>query len=142
MNNTQRPFYIVTQFYRSKDFKPVTLRGVVQKERGDISVSGLKSWLHIVMWLCDGLCYLHDKTVIHNDIKNDNIVIVRGSCFFSPVLIDFGKACLTSEARKNFHGKKKTFQKLLCGAVNEFVVEINLCILVIWQKKEFLEWGI
>ena len=33
MNNTQRPFYIVTQFYGSEDFKPVTLRGVAQKER-------------------------------------------------------------------------------------------------------------
>ena len=34
MNNSQRPFYIVTQFYGSEDLKPVTLRGVVQKERG------------------------------------------------------------------------------------------------------------
>ena len=30
MNNTERPFYIVTQFYGSEDFKPVTL----SKEKG------------------------------------------------------------------------------------------------------------
>ena len=101
MNNTQRPFSIVTQFYGSEDFTPVTLRGVVQKESGDITVSGLESWLHIITQLCDSLCYLHDKTIIHNDIKNDKVVIVRGSSsFFSPVLIDFGKACFISEARK------------------------------------------
>ena len=38
MNNTQRQFYIVTQFYRSEDFKPVTLRSIVRKDGGDISV--------------------------------------------------------------------------------------------------------
>ena len=117
---------------------------MLSKERGGhITVSRLESWLHIIfMQLCDSLCYLHDKTVIHNDIKNDNIVIVRGSCFFSPVLIDFRKACLTSEARKNFHGKKKTFQKLLCGAVNVFVLEINLLYFSNLGEKGILRMGI
>ena len=32
MNNAQRPFYIDTSFM--EDLKPVTLKGVVQKERG------------------------------------------------------------------------------------------------------------
>ena len=109
MNNTQRPFYIVTQFYGSGDFKPVTLRGIVRKDGEDISVSGLESWLHIITQLCDGLCYLHNDNYNHNDIKNDNVVIVRGtSSFFSPVLINFGKECVISDARKKTcHSKKK-----------------------------------
>ena len=38
----------------------------------------------------NSLCYLRDKTIIHNDIKNDNVVIVRGSssfCFHQCLLI-------------------------------------------------------
>ena len=48
-----------------EDFKSVTLRGAVQKDRGGehITVSGSESWLHLkYMQLCDSLCYLHYKT--------------------------------------------------------------------------------
>ena len=44
------------------------------------------------------------------DIKNDNIVIVCNSgslSFFSPVLIDFGKARLISEAHKKSLSKEE-----------------------------------
>ena len=54
-----------------------------KKRGGDITVSGLKSWLHIIMQVCDSLCYLRNKTIIHNDIiKDDNVVIVRSSSVF------------------------------------------------------------
>lgn len=101
MNNTQRHYHIVTQFYGSEEFKPVTLRGIVREDGEDTSVSGLESWLHIITQLCDGFCYLHNDNDNHNDIKNDNVAIVRGtSSFFSPVLINFGKECVISDARK------------------------------------------
>lgn len=55
--------------------------------------------------------YMTLRQIIYNDIKNDNIVIVRGSSSFSsPVLIDFGKACsiIVSMARKKpFTARKK-----------------------------------
>ena len=50
---------------------------------GGVTVSGLKSWLHIITQVCDSLCYLHDKTIIHKDIiKDDNVVIIRSSSVF------------------------------------------------------------
>ena len=77
-----------------------------KKGGGHITVSGLENWLHIIfMRLCDSLFYLH-----YNEIKNDNVVIVTGcsSVFFSPVLVDFGKACLlVRQGKKNFHRKKR-----------------------------------
>ena len=80
MNNAQRPFYIDTSFM--EDLKP----------GGHITVSGLESWLHIIMQLCDSLCYLHDKTIIHNKIKNDNVVIGRVcSSFFDQCLLILAK---------------------------------------------------
>ena len=100
MNNTHAPFFIVTQFYGSESFKPVTLRGVI-KEEAEVSIESSENWLHILTQLCDCLSYIHRKDIIHNDIKNDNIVIVCNSkgCF-SPILIDFGKACPLTRAKK------------------------------------------
>lgn len=100
MNKTHAPFFIVTQFYGSESFKPVTLRGVI-KEEAEVSIESSENWLHILTQLCDCLSYIHRKDIIHNDIKNDNIVIVCNSkgCF-SPILIDFGKACPLTQAKK------------------------------------------
>lgn len=100
MNNNSKPFFIVTQFYGDTSFKPVTLKSAMKQE-AEVSIRGLENWFHILTQLSDCLNYLHNKQIIHNDIKNDNVVITCSSkSFFSPILIDFGKACLISEARK------------------------------------------
>jgi len=100
MNNNSKPFFIVTQFYGDTSFKPVTLK-TAMKQEAKVSINGLENWFYILTQLSDCLNYLHNKQIIHNDIKNDNVVITCSSkSFFSPILIDFGKACLISEARK------------------------------------------
>lgn len=100
MNNNSKPFFIVTQFYGDTSFKPVTLKSAMKQE-AEVSIRGLENWFHILTQLSDCLNYLHNKQIIHNDIKNDNVVITCSSkSFFSPILLDFGKACLISEARK------------------------------------------
>ena len=66
-----------------------------------MSISDHEHWLHILTQLMDGLCYLHAKGILHNDIKNDNIVIICSSeGLFSPVLVDYGKACLVNEGKR------------------------------------------
>ena len=44
-------------------------------------------------------CYLHQKEILHNDIKKHNIVVHSSRGKFSLVLIDFGEACLVREGK-------------------------------------------
>ncbi|XP_066573971.1 uncharacterized protein LOC136764042 [Amia ocellicauda] len=44
----------------------------------------------IITGMCQGLTYLHQKRIVHQDLKPDNIMIEYGSN--RPVLIDFGVA--------------------------------------------------
>ena len=43
--------------------------------------------------------YLHTKSILHNDIKENNIVIVQTSVDVSSVLIDLGKGCFIKNAK-------------------------------------------
>ena len=57
------------------------------------------SWENIVYTLCSALNYLHNKSILHNDIKANNVVMYHSNSYM-PVLIDFGKACFSDEAKK------------------------------------------
>lgn len=60
-------------------------------------------WRQVLLGCISALVYLKQKNVLHNDIKSDNILIERLPRKFAEVrgvLIDFNKACLSSDARK------------------------------------------
>jgi serine/threonine protein kinase len=100
MNNAQSLFFIVTPFYGCKDSSSnsQTLQDVL----ADISVIdllNLEQWLVILYQLVDAVFYLHGKKILHNDVKCDSIVVFKNAGFYSPILIDLGKACLISEAK-------------------------------------------
>ena len=46
--------------------------------------------------------YIHAKGILHNDIKSDNIVLDNQCAHIQSVLVDFGKACYTQDA-KQYH---------------------------------------
>lgn len=102
MNTSVQPYFIVTQFYGISSLEAITLNNVI-KETTSIRIKGVEHWMHVIHQLSDCLLYLHNKSILHNDIKSDNIVVVQttsNGIFFSPILIDFGKAHLISEGRK------------------------------------------
>lgn len=52
-------------------------------------------WNAVLLGLISGLEYIHCKCIIHNDIKEDNVVLeLDPDNQIKAVLIDFGKACL------------------------------------------------
>ncbi len=60
-----------------------------------------KTWIQILIQICDGLSYMHKLSVLHNDLKVDNIVL--GTTLLKcikPCIVDFGKACKEEHAKK------------------------------------------
>ena len=55
MNITEKPYFIVTQYYGNESFEPIT--GTLQKDIA-VSISDYEHWLHIITQLIDGLLLL------------------------------------------------------------------------------------
>ncbi|XP_031557346.1 probable serine/threonine-protein kinase DDB_G0271402 [Actinia tenebrosa] len=45
------------------------------------------------------VCHLHERGILHNDIKSNNFVIEEREMKTRPVLIDFGKATTASKSK-------------------------------------------
>jgi serine/threonine protein kinase len=92
--------YLVTEFIAGG-----TLDEVVRERRPTLDEA-----FGLIRSLCDTLAYAHELNIVHRDISPDNIVL-RGSSFTDPVLIDFGisfnaadsgeKATATGEQLRN-----------------------------------------
>ena len=76
----------------------ISLRALLSRRVDPLNESEIET---ILIPLCDGLKTLHDKGLIHRDIKPDNILIRPDG---TPVLIDFGAAIdLTAIQSGEFH---------------------------------------
>lgn len=71
--------YLVTEFIAGR-----TLGEVVSERRPTLDEA-----FELTISLCGTLAYTHERGVSHRDIKPENVVL-RGSSFGDPVLIDFG----------------------------------------------------
>ena len=97
---------IVRQCYGNESFQAITLQEEIRHDV-QVSISGSEHWLHMITQLIDDFSYLHSQGILHNDIKNDKIVVVcSANGLFCPVFTDFGKSCLVNE------GKRKSFLEI------------------------------
>ena len=67
----------------------------------DLDVTTLQ-WKEIIMGVSTGMNYLHNRIdpILHNDIKEDNIVAELSLSKMRSIIIDFGKACLIKDAKR------------------------------------------
>lgn len=89
-----KPYLLVLQFCNVEG-KAYTLHRTLQSQ-----TFLLKSehWFGIILQLLEALKVLHSNSLIHRDIKGDNILITYKNTKFVPVIIDFGKCIRKQEA--------------------------------------------
>jgi serine/threonine protein kinase, bacterial len=86
-------FYLVEEWIEGN-----TLTQKVEQE-GTLSETTVRS---ILMNLLPAIAYIHQKQIVHRDIKPDNIILRKSD--FSPVLIDFGAVKETLTTTVNSQG--------------------------------------
>ena len=85
----QKPGALLMEFVSGRktlNAPPTTLSSVLGKK-----VLFKKDWYSVCRQLVDGLMFLHDKGILHNDLHGKNILIRHTKI---PCIIDFGKATL------------------------------------------------
>lgn len=78
-----------TVYYVMSYLGNISLYQYVAENGGALQESQAKD---IILPLTSALAYLHNRNILHLDIKPDNIMMVRHGNTIKPVLIDFGQA--------------------------------------------------
>ena len=103
------PLRLITQFHGTKR-QSITLRKGLKhlKEKLD-----KPCWLDILKNIIKALDHVHGVSVLHNDLKSDNVLLEKREEKWNPVIIDFGKArfistpkplmSLSSSAQERYH---------------------------------------
>lgn len=78
---------LITQFHGEKG-ESVTLSKAFKKKKLD-----KPQWLDILKRICEGLSHVHNRQILHNDLKSNNVLLEKQmESQWNPVIIDFGKA--------------------------------------------------
>ena len=94
-----QPFSIVLQFHGTGN-KSLTLHKVLRNK-----MMNMKRTATVFKELAETLHYIHNKGLLHNDLKTNNVIMHCGEQGnFFPVIIDFGK----SKYQRNVQGHKRT----------------------------------
>lgn len=91
--NDQKLAYVVLDFVSGE-----TLADKMKREN-TLNIYEAKS---IILSVLNGLNYLHNKQIIHNDITNQNVMLDLSGKVTIPKIIDFGYARFLKQSNKDF----------------------------------------
>ena len=91
--------------------KCFTIHSILQ---GSIITMSVDQWKKIIHGVILAIEYLHNKSILHNDIKGNNVVIEKVGSEAHSILIDLGKGCFLphgkaynlNDAKRREHKKK------------------------------------
>lgn len=94
-----KPHSLVMQFFGYRPTsRSATLRDFIYSDKASMSDNG---WLLFLKQLCEALIHMHSLQILHNDIKDDNILVIEDpqTKFKLPILTDFGKSRFFYDAK-------------------------------------------
>ena len=94
----RQPLIIVSSLH-TIDNCSFTIHSILHGNTLTLLADEWKKVIHGVIYAID---YLHSKSIIHNDIKNNNVVIQKVSSETQSILIDLGKGCFLPHG-KTYH---------------------------------------
>ncbi|XP_020896029.1 tyrosine-protein kinase Src42A-like [Exaiptasia diaphana] len=86
-------FLLVTQLNGAQD-RTYALGNAIKEK-----LLKFKQWVDLAIQLARTLGYIQSCGWLHNDLKENNIVVHYISPAWNPVIIDFGKSCLIKKAK-------------------------------------------
>ena len=110
----ERRYKMMVLSFHGIDMQSYSLHRVLLSSSTSLSIEiSSLAWKQIVLGVMSGIYYIHHKCgVIHNDIKEDNIILEVDKEQMKAVLIDFGKACLDGNGKKyNLSHEDKSIYK-------------------------------
>ena len=98
---------MITQFY-GKGSRSFSLGKAIEHVIIEFDKLG-----NVFKQIVDALLYVHEAAWLHNDIKENNVLMHKTTVGWKPVVIDFGKSRLHVNTKKyNLTEKKQAFYKL------------------------------
>ena len=91
------PFMLVSKLYTMNN-QPQTYAAYLKENEINKTLT-TNQCLPILCGMMSAVCHIHERGILHNDIKSNNFVIEEREMKTQPVLIDFGKATITSKAK-------------------------------------------
>lgn len=86
---SQEPFTVLTSYHGKSIFDCM----------GDSSLNKQLDWSQILYDTISALCSIHERGIVHGDVKEDNVLLDRLQNRIKPIIIDFGLACFRDQAR-------------------------------------------
>lgn len=84
----QKPVSLVLQFYGDGMESTSLYKAARRRE-----ITEIDQWKAIICKISDALQHIHDRKLIHNDLKSNNVVLEKDvNLQVNPVIIDFGKS--------------------------------------------------
>lgn len=108
VQTVQEPFQLVMVNYSVDGvsltiydmFVSTMLTGTKAATRNMVKPSlNLKAWL-VMNEIASALEFIHSKSIVHRDLKSDNVVLNKQGEQIQCVLVNFGKSCFTTTAQK------------------------------------------